>query len=121
MTIDIDKTRAKLLQERDRLLHEIDELEDGLSVSLADASEESPYDQHMAEAAAFTQERQMDLTLEENARIGVIRIDRALAKLDDGSYGVCDSCTKAIGTARLKIAPDASLCIECQRLSEKGL
>ncbi len=121
MTVDIDKTRAVLLQERERLLREIDELESGLAVSLADSSEESPYDQHMAEAAAFTQERQMDLTLEENARMSVARIDRALAKLDEGTYGACDSCTKAIGSARLRIAPDASLCIDCQRLAEKGL
>ncbi|MBU2603533.1 MAG: TraR/DksA family transcriptional regulator [Actinobacteria bacterium] len=119
--MDDDKTRTKLLQERDRLLREIDELEDGLAVSLADTSEESPYDQHMAEAAAFTQERQMDLTLEENARHGLARVERALKKLDDGSYGVCDACAKAIGHGRLNIAPDASLCIDCQRLTEKGL
>jgi RNA polymerase-binding transcription factor len=43
------------------------------------------------------------------------RVDRALAKLDDGSYGVCDSCGKPILPARLRVAPESVLCIECAR------
>lgn len=44
------------------------------------------------------------------------RIIRALAKLEEGSYGVCDSCGKPIAPARLKAAPESVLCIECARL-----
>jgi DnaK suppressor protein len=41
------------------------------------------------------------------------RISRALAKLDDGTYGICDSCGQPIAPARLKAVPESVLCIEC--------
>ena len=43
------------------------------------------------------------------------RIERALAKLDDGSYGVCDECGGEIVAGRLEAAPESALCIECAR------
>jgi RNA polymerase-binding transcription factor len=43
------------------------------------------------------------------------RVDRALAKLDDGTYGVCDSCGKPILPARLRVAPESVRCIDCAR------
>ena len=45
------------------------------------------------------------------------RITRALAKLADGSYGLCDGCGNAIAAARLRAAPESVLCIECARLA----
>jgi DnaK suppressor protein len=43
------------------------------------------------------------------------RIERALAKLDDGTYGTCDNCGKEIAAGRLKAAPESALCIDCAR------
>jgi DnaK suppressor protein len=43
------------------------------------------------------------------------RLLRALAKVEDGSYGVCDSCGKPIAPARLEVAPESVLCIDCAR------
>ena len=43
------------------------------------------------------------------------RLLRALAKLDEGSYGVCDSCGGPIAPARLEAAPESVLCIDCAR------
>ena len=45
------------------------------------------------------------------------RITRALAKLAEGSYGLCDGCGNAIAAARLRAAPESVLCIECARLA----
>jgi DnaK suppressor protein len=44
------------------------------------------------------------------------RVARALAKLEEGSYGTCDRCGRAIAPARLRAAPESVLCIECARL-----
>jgi DnaK suppressor protein len=44
---------------------------------------------------------------------GLLRIDRALAKLDEGTYGICDRCERRIPTARLRARPDSVLCVEC--------
>lgn len=43
------------------------------------------------------------------------RIERALAKLADGTYGICDSCGRPIAEGRLKAAPESALCVECAR------
>lgn len=43
------------------------------------------------------------------------RVDRALEKLEDGSYGTCDSCGRPIVPARLRVAPESVLCIDCAR------
>src|SRR3954451_7357344 len=43
------------------------------------------------------------------------RVDRALAKLEDGTYGVCDDCGDPILPARLRVAPESTVCIECAR------
>jgi len=47
--------------------------------------------------------------------VAVERVDRALAKLDDGTYGVCDSCGEPILPARLRVAPESTVCIVCAR------
>jgi DnaK suppressor protein len=118
--MDREALKRRLLDERERLGREIAELDADLSESLEDSSEESPYDQHMAETAAVTLDREIDLTLEENARAAIAQIDRALQKLETGSYGRCDKCGKPIGEERLGIAPFATLCIDCKRLDERS-
>lgn len=118
--VDHKALKQRLLEERERVTREIAELDAGLSESLEDSSEESPYDQHMAETAAVTLDREIDLSLEENARAALAQIDRALHKLDNGSYGHCDKCGKAIGAGRLRVAPFATLCVDCKRLEERN-
>lgn len=117
--MDCSVLKQRLLDERDRLLKEIGELDADLAESLRDSSEESMYDQHSAETAAITLEREMELSLEENARASIDQLDRALKKLDNGSYGICDRCGQAIAEQRLQIAPDATLCIGCKRVEER--
>ena len=46
------------------------------------------------------------------------RVARALAKLEDGTYGVCDVCGGPIAPARLRAAPESVLCIECARRAQ---
>lgn len=118
--VDRRALKRRLLEDRERLSQEIAELDADLSESLEDSSEESPYDQHMAETATVTLDREIDLTLQENARAALTQIDRALGKLDNGSFGRCDECGKPIGAARLEIAPFATLCVDCKRLEERN-
>lgn len=43
----------------------------------------------------------------------LVRVDRALAKIDEGSYGVCDKCGQSIAAGRLRVAPESTLCVQC--------
>jgi len=117
---DQQALKKRLLEERDRVLREIEELESDLSKSLEDASGDSPNDQHMAETAGATLDREIDLTLQNNARSALARIDRALHKVDEGTYGSCDKCGSAIGEGRLELAPYSTLCVDCKRQEERG-
>jgi RNA polymerase-binding protein DksA len=117
--MDREALKQRLLEERQRLELEIHDLDADLSESLEDSSGESPYDQHMAETATVTLDREIDLTLEENALASIAQIDRALSKLESGSYGLCDQCGKPISEDRLNVAPFATLCIDCKRLEER--
>lgn len=47
--------------------------------------------------------------------VGAERVDRALVKIEDGTYGVCDSCGEPIAVARLRAFPESVTCINCAR------
>jgi DnaK suppressor protein len=119
--MDEDKIRESLLEERTRLEREKSELESDLADSLDQSSGESLYDQHMAEMASVTLEREIDLALEDRVRSALAMVDRALAKLEAGTYGRCDNCGREIGEERLAAAPYAALCMDCKRREERGL
>jgi RNA polymerase-binding transcription factor len=57
--------------------------------------------------------RLTDIGVGESLERGLERTERALAKLDEGTYGVCDACGAAITRGRLKAMPDGVLCLEC--------
>ncbi len=118
--MDLKALKTALVAERERLAREIAGIDADLSESLEDASGESPYDQHMAETAGVTLDREIDLTLGENARARIAQVERALRKIESGTYTTCDKCGQPIGEERLKVAPFATLCIECKRREERG-
>ena len=64
----------------------------------------------------FAQE--MDFALMEMKAQTLIRIDEALQRVDQGTYGTCDECGQEIAEARLKAVPFALLCLECQEREE---
>ena len=54
-----------------------------------------------------------------NERDKLAQIDRALARIDDGTYGVCESCGNPIGKMRLMAFPRATLCLTCKQREER--
>ncbi len=72
-----------------------------------------------ADAGAKTFEREHELALTQNARELLEQTERALARIDAGTYGVCESCGKPIGKARLQAFPRATLCVTCKQREER--
>jgi len=118
--VDGERARQRLLAEQQRIESEIREFEVELGEVPLDTTDENPYDLHMADAATPTLSREVDLTLEENARSVGAQIAHALEKLDAGSYGRCDTCGRPIDEERLAIVPWATQCIDCRRRAERG-
>jgi RNA polymerase-binding protein DksA len=90
------------------------------SRSLEDETEEETYDNHLADSATATLNREIDYTLEENSEHVLAAIDVALGRIDEGTFGTCARCGKAIAEERLEAIPYATRCIDCKRLEERG-
>ncbi len=117
--IDTNRFRDLLLQERHRVQAAIDNLHEENPGSITDETgEDAVYDNHLADTATVTYDRELDYTLEENSEHVLSEVDAALRRIDDGTYGVCTNCGNPIAPERLEARPWATLCIDCQRLRE---
>ena len=93
---------------------------DALKTSQRDSSGDlSAYSLHMADMATDNYDREFALNLADNDQKIIHRIDEALEKIQDNTYGLCEVCEKKISKVRLKAVPYAELCIPCQEKQEK--
>ena len=120
-SIDTERFRDALLEERGRVEHAIATLRDEHPGSLDEEVEEiaATSDNHLAETATATLGREIDYTLGENSGEVLEQIDAALARIEEGSYGTCRRCGKEIAEERLEAYPWAALCIDCKRRAEE--
>jgi RNA polymerase-binding protein DksA len=117
--VDTDRFREALLEERRRVQAALQNLHDENPGTLSDdAGEETAYDNHLADTATETYDRELDYTLQENSEHVLSEIDAALRRIDEGTYGICTNCERPIPEERLEALPWATLCIDCQR--ERG-
>jgi len=117
--VDTDRFRTLLLEERAKVERALGNLQDENPGSIEDEEEET-FDNHLADAATITFDRELDSTLEENSGRMLAAIDEALKRLEEGTFGTCARCGQPIAEARLKAMPYATKCIDCKRLEERG-
>jgi len=72
------------------------------------------FDDESGEGGTVTVDRERDLALSAQALAAVEEIDHALAKMNNGTYGICENCGRLIPKARLEALPYARLCIDCK-------
>jgi DnaK suppressor protein len=103
--------RAALIAERDRVRAEVAE-----AIVAPDAMT------YGSQAAAASQvfEQQRDLALRDHNSAHLAAVEAAIARLDDGSYGLCARCGRRIAPERLDALPWAAFCIDCQRIVGRG-
>ncbi|MGB2953484.1 MAG: TraR/DksA C4-type zinc finger protein [Gaiellaceae bacterium] len=120
--IESDRFRSKLLEERRRVLEAIDYLHEENPGSIEDETAEivGSSDNHLAETATVTVDREIDYTLEDNSLHVLRAIDAALKRIDEGTYGTCERCGRPVEPDRLEMLPYATLCIEDKRREERG-
>ena len=112
--------RQQLITERNKLASEIRSIAHDTAKTPRDASGDlSAYTLHMADMAADTYERELSMNIISSEQALLYQVDDALKRLEEGAFGLCQTCSKAITMSRLKAVPYASLCIECQRAKEQ--
>ncbi len=116
MTTNHNMLRSRLESDRKRLLDELAELQ---SVPADERREGSPFGKREEEATE-TFELEKRLALERRLKEQMAEIDRALRKFEEGTYGRCDICGRAIEEARLEALPHATLCMTCKAKNAKA-
>ena len=120
-TIDAERFRTILEEERRRVVAAISYLHEENPGSIIDETEEiGGTDNHLAETATVTLDREIDYTLEENSEHVLTEIDGALTRIAEGSFGRCRTCDGLIPEERLEALPWATECIDCRRREERG-
>jgi RNA polymerase-binding protein DksA len=114
---ELKELRVELDSQALELRGEIDEAEIAWHDLQRDSGEGSGDDQ--ADAGSKTFDREHELSLANNSRDLLAQVDRALSRLDNGTYGVCENCGQPVGKARLQAFPRATLCVTCKQREER--
>lgn len=114
---ELKEVRADLDAEIERLRAEISSSETELTAFLKEPIDGAGDDQ--ADAGAKSFEREHELSLVAGARTGLEQNLHALERLEDGTYGICESCGNPIGKLRLQAYPRATLCMTCKSKQER--
>jgi DnaK suppressor protein len=110
-TLDLEAIARELRTHRDELNRRLAEL-----ARRPERGADLNFGKRIGDGTTEAVSRLTDVGVGESLEASVERIERALSKLSDGSYGLCDRCQRPIAPARLTAAPESALCIECAQL-----
>ncbi|MFF0088694.1 TraR/DksA family transcriptional regulator, partial [Streptomyces canus] len=114
---EVSEARAELTDEALRLRTEITTSEESLVGLMRDSGDGAGDDQ--ADTGTKNITRESEMALAANAREMLLQTERALGRLDAGTYGLCENCGNPIGKARMQAFPRATLCVECKQKQER--
>jgi DnaK suppressor protein len=118
---ELGDLRKRLREEREELQRQASEIEEAsFGTPQSELTGEVSFDEEYADAGTATFERERDLSLTNNIRDLTDKIDRALDRIDEGTYGLCERCGKPIEKARIKALPYATLCIKDKQAQERA-
>jgi len=104
----------RLEEEKTRLEEQIEDYERELEEArLTESSSDRSPDPGNAEASSMKLEYAKELSIEQNSIDLLSKVNRALERIEAGTYGICESCGKAIPVERLDVLPYSTVCVEC--------
>lgn len=113
MPFSYERAKRELLEEQAKLREQLQRLETAEYESVG-------YSNHMADDATEAFEQAVGVALKRKVEASLEEIDRALAKFEKGTYGLCEACGARIDRARLEALPQARCCLDCQARKEHG-
>jgi RNA polymerase-binding protein DksA len=112
--------RKRLMEQREELQNQLAAIEESATgLSQSEMSGEVSYDEDFADAGSFTFEREKEFSIANNVTDLRTKTDRALHRIEEGRYGICESCGQPIEAARLKALPHVTLCLKCKKAEER--
>ncbi len=118
---DKEYFRELIMSKRAKLLEELGYLKESSETTLEEYSgDNSTYSFHMADQGTDAQEREKAFLFASREGKFLAHLDRALDRINDGTYGSCVECGEPISKARLEAVPHARMCVDCKtKLEEK--
>ena len=116
--MDTDAVRTRLHEEEQRLRTDLQNLQSEADSQKESLQELSVVDQHPADIGTETFEMEKNASIIESVQAQLRDVAEALERVEDGSYGLCQTCQKPIGDERLEALPAARYCMEHQELVE---
>ena len=113
---EVAAARTELMDEAARLRLEIVSAENAIAGLMRDGDGAGDDE---ADTGTKNITREHELALASNAREMLHQTERALGRLDAGTYGLCENCGNPIGKARMQAFPRATLCVECKQKQER--
>ncbi|NIA24648.1 MAG: TraR/DksA family transcriptional regulator [Gammaproteobacteria bacterium] len=110
----MDDIRSTLTSEREELVHQLEEFG---ATDRGNLRSDAQFSGSFADAGAATAERSEVIGIIQSLARRVRMVDRALAKIDEGTYGICDRCGERIPEARLEARPESVFCVDCKSRS----
>ena len=117
MAINFGIHRSRLESEKQRLTREFEQLKSSVRPA-SERREGSPFGKREEEATE-TAELETRLELEKRIRDQLAKVEHALSKFENGTYGLCDVCGQPINPERLEALPQANLCLNCKASQAK--
>ncbi len=114
---EVAEARTELTSEVLRLRNELDASEAAISGLMRDSGDGAGDDQ--ADTGTKNITRESELALAANATSMLEQTERALERLEAGTYGLCENCGEPIGKARMQAFPRATLCVDCKQKQER--
>lgn len=111
MPFSYERAKRELLEEKEALQEQLEQLEN-------EEYEGVGYGNHMADDGSEAFKQTVDIGFRRRIELSLERVNEALRKLEDGTYGICEDCGGRIDRARLEALPQAVYCLECQAKHE---
>ncbi len=116
-----NEARQRLERLRDEFRATVDEIRGRLAEPQRDSGDVAIVDQHPADAASDTAERELDVSREAMFEARLRQIEDAFDRVEDGSYGRCIVCGEPIPDERLALMPDTPYCVkDAQRVQARS-
>ena len=117
----MEELRKLLEEKRDKLLKELDYLEgSSMKATMTESSGDlTSYSYHMADQGTDAMEREKAFLFASREGRFLYHLNKALERIEEGTYGYCEECGKPIPVERLRVVPHARLCIECKTADDR--
>lgn len=107
----LERFKTQLEDKRDAILNEAGR-------TLSEMTDQNSNVPDPNDRATIESDRSFELRIRERERKLLVKIEEALERVDDGTFGICESCGEDIGVKRLEARPVTTLCIDCKTLQE---